>query len=91
MKYTPFRSIKKGDSTRITMVRLLLFGGKGGVGKTTMAAATAVWLADSGFRTLIISSDPAHSTSDSLETALGSEPTPVDGVPNLYGLELDPE
>ena len=47
------------------MVRLLLFGGKGGVGKTTMAAATAVWLADSGFRTLIISSDPAHSTSDS--------------------------
>jgi len=73
------------------MVRLLLFGGKGGVGKTTMAAATAVWLADSGFRTLIISSDPAHSTSDSLGTTLGSEPTPVDGVPNLYGLELDPE
>ena len=73
------------------MVRLLLFGGKGGVGKTTMAAATAVWLADSGFRTLIISSDPAHSTSDSLETTLSSEPTPVDGVPNLFGLELDPE
>ncbi len=73
------------------MVRLLLFGGKGGVGKTTMAAATAVWLADSGLRTLLISSDPAHSTSDSLETKLGSEPTPVQDVPNLEGLELDPE
>jgi len=73
------------------MVRLLLFGGKGGVGKTTMAAATAVWLADSGLRTLLISSDPAHSTSDSLEVKLGSVPTPVPGVPNLEGLELDPE
>ena len=73
------------------MVRLLLFGGKGGVGKTTMAAATAVWLADSGLRTLLISSDPAHSTSDSLETKLGSEPTPISEVPNLEGLELDPQ
>ena len=73
------------------MVRLLLFGGKGGVGKTTMAAATAVWLADSGLRTLLISSDPAHSTSDSLEVTLGPKPTPVPGVPNLEGLELDPE
>ena len=66
------------------MVRLLLFGGKGGVGKTTMAAATAVWLADSGLRTLLISSDPAHSTSDSLEAKLGPELTPVPGVPNMY-------
>ena len=84
-------SFKEGVSTRTIMVRLLLFGGKGGVGKTTMAAATAVWLADSGLRTLLISSDPAHSTSDSLETKLGSEPTPVQDVPNLEGLELDPQ
>ena len=84
------RSFKEGDYTPKAMVRLLLFGGKGGVGKTTMAAATAVWLADSGLRTLLISSDPAHSTSDSLECSLGSEPTPVEGVPNLEGLELDP-
>ena len=56
-----------------------------------MAAATAVWLADSGLRTLLISSDPAHSTSDSLETKLGSEPTPISEVPNLEGLELDPQ
>ena len=72
------------------MARLLLFGGMGGVGKTTSAAATAIWLADSGYKVLLVSSDPAHSTSDSLEVELGSEPTPVTGVENLWGLELDP-
>ncbi len=72
------------------MARLMLFGGKGGVGKTTSSAATAIWLADSGYRVLLVSSDPAHSTSDSLEYELGSEPTPVEGVDNLWGLELDP-
>ena len=73
------------------MARLLLFGGKGGVGKTTCAAATALWLADAGLRTLLVSSDPAHSTSDSLNFQLGNEPTPVEGVENLWGVELDPE
>lgn len=73
------------------MARLLLFGGKGGVGKTTTSAATAVWLADAGLRVLLVSSDPAHSTSDSLDVELGSTPTPVDGVPGLFGLEMDPE
>lgn len=75
----------------MTMARLLLFGGKGGVGKTTTSASTAVWLADSGLRVLLVSSDPAHSTSDSLGVELSSEPTPVDGVPGLFGLELNPE
>lgn len=73
------------------MARLLLFGGKGGVGKTTTSASTAVWLADSGLRVLLVSSDPAHSTSDSLGVDLSSEPTPVEGVPGLFGLELNPE
>ena len=73
------------------MARLLLFGGKGGVGKTTTSASTAVWLADSGLRVLLVSSDPAHSTSDSLGVDLTSEPTPVEGVPGLFGLELNPE
>ncbi len=73
------------------MARLLLFGGKGGVGKTTTSASTAVWLADSGLKVLLVSSDPAHSTSDSLGVELGSEPTEVEGVPGLYGLELNPE
>ena len=73
------------------MARLLLFGGKGGVGKTTTSASTAVWLADSGLKVLLVSSDPAHSTSDSLGVELSSEPTPVEGVPGLFGLELNPE
>ena len=73
------------------MGRLWLFGGKGGVGKTTSSAATALWLARSGFRTLVVSSDPAHSTSDSLRYPLGPEPTPVADEDNLWGMELDPE
>jgi arsenite-transporting ATPase len=73
------------------MARLLLFGGKGGVGKTTTSSATAVWLADSGLRVLLVSSDPAHSTSDSLGVPIGSEVTPIEGVDGLWGLEMDPE
>ena len=73
------------------MSRLLLFGGKGGVGKTTTSSSTAVWLADSGLRVLLVSSDPAHSTSDSPDVTLGPVPTPVEGVPGLFGLEMDPE
>jgi len=73
------------------MARLLLFGGKGGVGKTTTSAATAIWLADSGLNVLLVSSDPAHSTSDSLGVELSSEPTLVDGTDSLYGVEMNPE
>jgi len=73
------------------MARLLLFGGKGGVGKTTTSTATAIHLADCGLRVLLVSSDPAHSTSDSLGVDIGTEPTPVHGVEGLYGLEMDPE
>ena len=73
------------------MARLLLFGGKGGVGKTTTSSATAVWLADAGLRVLLVSSDPAHSTSDSLDVKLGPVPVEVEGVPGLFGLEMDPE
>ena len=73
------------------MARLLLFGGKGGVGKTTTSSATAVWLADAGLKVLLVSSDPAHSTSDSLDVKLGPVPVEVEGVPGLFGLEMDPE
>lgn len=83
--------IQTPQPPRRAMSRLLLFGGKGGVGKTTTSSATAVWLADSGLRVLLVSSDPAHSTSDSLDVTLGSVPTPVEGVPGLFGLEMDPE
>ena len=71
------------------MGQLWLFGGKGGVGKTTTACSTAIWAAKSGINTLLVSSDPAHSTSDSLNFKLNSTPTPVEGIPNLWGLELD--
>lgn len=73
------------------MARLLLFGGKGGVGKTTTSTATAIHLADCGLKVLLVSSDPAHSTSDSLGVDIGTEPTPIPGVVGLYGLEMDPE
>ena len=71
--------------------KITLFGGKGGVGKTTTSTATAIHLADCGLRVLLVSSDPAHSTSDSLGVDIGTEPTPVQGVEGLYGLEMDPE
>ena len=67
--------------------RILLFTGKGGVGKTTCAAATAVEASRRGLRTLIMSSDPAHSLADALDQKLGPEPVAV--MPNLWGQEVD--
>jgi arsenite-transporting ATPase len=67
--------------------RVLFFGGKGGVGKTTCAAAFALAASREGRRTLLVSTDPAHSTSDVLETALG--PTEREILPGLAGLEID--
>ena len=67
----------------------LFFGGKGGVGKTTVASAFALLSADRGDRTLLVSTDPAHSTSDILERRLTGEPQQV--VDNLWAMEIDPE
>jgi arsenite-transporting ATPase len=61
-------------------VRILLFTGKGGVGKTTVAAATALRAARSGMRTLVCSTDPAHSLGDAFDVPLGDAPTPIRGV-----------
>jgi arsenite/tail-anchored protein-transporting ATPase len=68
-------------------VRVLLFTGKGGVGKTSVAAATALASADAGRRTLIISTDPAHSLADSFGVELGTSPTRI--VKRLKGQQLD--
>jgi len=69
----------------------VLYGGKGGVGKTTMAAATALASARGGTPTLVVSTDPAHSLSDSLGTAVPAEPARVHEEYPLYGVEIDPE
>ena len=71
--------------------RLIMSGGKGGVGKTTCASAIALHLAESGKRTLILSSDPTASLSDILECDLGSQMAPIPGTENLWGLELGRE
>jgi arsenite-transporting ATPase len=68
-------------------MRIILFTGKGGVGKTTVAAATAIKAAKSGLKTLIISTDPAHSLSDALGINLNPEPTEVQHM--LFAQELD--
>ena len=69
--------------------RIVMFCGKGGVGKTTCASTTAVHFALKGFRTLLISTDPAPSLSDMLELDVRGEVTPVPTVENLEAVELD--
>ena len=71
--------------------RYLFFTGKGGVGKTTIASAVAVALADAGERTLIISTDPASNLDDVFGIEAGHEPTAVPGVERLFLSNLDPE
>ncbi|HXD59624.1 MAG TPA: ArsA family ATPase [Thermoleophilaceae bacterium] len=66
--------------------RTILYTGKGGVGKTSVAAATARRCAAAGMRTVVLSTDPAHSLSDSLEAELGGDPTQV--ADNLWGQEV---
>ncbi|MBF4695577.1 ArsA family ATPase [Fusibacter ferrireducens] len=68
-------------------MRIILYTGKGGVGKTSIAAATAIKLADEGKRVMIISTDQAHSLADSLDVKLGSETTKI--LSNLDALEID--
>ena len=71
--------------------RVLFFTGKGGVGKTSVACATAVKLADAGKRVLLISTDPASNLDEVLGVTLGNAPTAVPGVPNLKAMNIDPE
>jgi arsenite-transporting ATPase len=81
-----FKDLFKFNKGKTTFV---FIGGKGGVGKTTVSAATALWFAKKGKKTLIISTDPAHSLSDSFERNIGYNPTPI--AENLEALEIDPD
>ncbi len=81
-----FKDLFKFNKGKTTFV---FIGGKGGVGKTTVSAATALWFARQGKRTLVISTDPAHSLSDSYEKHIGHNPTPI--AENLEAVEIDPE
>ena len=65
----------------------MLFTGKGGVGKTTVAAATAVRAARAGQRTLIMSTDPAHSLADSFDVVIGDDAAEI--APNLWAQQID--
>jgi arsenite-transporting ATPase len=71
--------------------KLIMVGGKGGVGKTTVSAALAFHFAASGEKTLVISSDPTPSLSDIFETEIGSREKSIRGVEGLYGLEISSE
>jgi arsenite-transporting ATPase len=68
-------------------LRILLYSGKGGVGKTSLSAATAVRAARLGRRTLVLSTDSAHSLADALDVAVGNTPTTI--MKNLDALEVD--
>jgi arsenite-transporting ATPase len=68
-------------------MRILLYTGKGGVGKTSVAAATALRCADLGYRTIVVSTDAAHSLADSFDMPIGSEPKEI--LPHLQGQEID--
>ena len=71
--------------------RLIMIGGKGGVGKTTCASAIALHFSLQGKKTLIISSDPTPSLSDIFETEIGDLETPIQNANNLYGIEISSE
>lgn len=71
--------------------RTLFFTGKGGVGKTALSCVTAVWLARHGYRTLLLTTDPAAHIGDVLDQPVGDEVEPVAGVGNLWAVQIDPK
>jgi arsenite-transporting ATPase len=70
-------------------LKYVFFGGKGGVGKTVMAGAAALWFAKQGKRTLLASTNPVHSLTSLLAQDVYGRHTPVEGVPNLHAFEID--
>ena len=85
------RAATTGGLPAVDGPEYVLYGGKGGVGKTTMAAATALASAHDGVATLVVSTDPAHSLSDSLGVDVPAEPARIREDIPLYGVEIDPD
>ncbi len=73
------------------MEPFVFFGGKGGVGKTTVSSSYALKCARDGHETLVVSTDPAHSVADVFDQPFGDEARPVDGVDNLWAMQIDPD
>ena len=71
--------------------KIVMFTGKGGVGKTTASSATAVHFAENGYKTLLISTDPSPSLSDMFDKNVKGKITTIESVENLYVVELDYE
>ena len=69
----------------------VFFSGKGGVGKSTVSCATATWLADNDYNTLLVTTDPAPNLSDIFGQQIGHQVTDIDGVDNLSAIEIDPD
>ncbi len=79
------------EPTQPGKTKFLFFSGKGGVGKSTMSCATAVWLAKKGYKTIIVTTDPAPNLSDIFGQDIGHKITPINGVDNLSAIEIDPD
>ncbi|MFB6268706.1 MAG: ArsA family ATPase [Halobacterium sp.] len=73
------------------MEPFVFFGGKGGVGKTTVSCAYGVKSARAGLETLVVSTDPAHSVSDVFDQSFSDDAAPVDGVDGLHAMQIDPD
>jgi len=69
----------------------VFFSGKGGVGKSTVSCATATWLADNDYETLLVTTDPAPNLSDIFDQVIGHEVTEIEGIENLSAIEIDPD
>ena len=83
--------MKKYNPSNEKLTQYIFFTGKGGVGKTSIACATAVSLADSGKKVLLLSTNPASNLQDVFDMPLDNKGTPIKDVPRLTVVNLDPE
>lgn len=86
----PLGSTRSLAALAAEATRFLFFAGKGGVGKTSLSCATALCLADSGRRVLLVSTDPASNLDEVLGLRLGSEPAVIPGSSGLSALNINP-